>query len=206
MLRAAARAASPSWIPQWTGQSRKKEGAGSVTVIGGTAGDVGECVTQVSAVENGKAVSGSGKTYVTLTEALAEVREGEPRFLGEETFTVTVGTAGIVSDTTHPSTVARNATYHFKLTSASRPVFTGNNANFHGRVYRKQRERLVLQGHGGQCVRRFDHLLRERRCRDDGDDRVTKQRNFGKTAGNGEFLRFRRFLLKISRNIKISLC
>lgn len=101
-----------------------------MTVIGGTAGDVGECVTQVSAVENGKAVSGSGKTYVTLTEALAEVREGEPRFLGEETFTVTVGTAGIVSDTTHPSTVARNATYHFKLTSASRPVFTGNNANF----------------------------------------------------------------------------
>ena len=53
-----------------------------MTVIGGTAGDVGECVTQVSAVENGKAVSGSGKTYVTLTEALAEVREGEPRFGG----------------------------------------------------------------------------------------------------------------------------
>ena len=105
-----------------------------MTAIGGPAGDVGECVTQVSAVENGKAVSGSGKTYVTLTEALAEVREGEPRFLGEETFTVTVGTAGIVSDTTHPSTVARNATYHFKLTSASRPVFTGNNVNFHGRV------------------------------------------------------------------------
>ena len=76
-----------------------------MTVIGDTAGDVGECVTQVSTVENGRAVSGSGKTYVTLTEALAEVREGEPRFLGEETFTVTVGTAGIVSDTTHPSTV-----------------------------------------------------------------------------------------------------
>ncbi len=42
----------------------------------------------------------------------------------------TVGTAGVVSDTTHPFTVAQGATYQFKLTSASRPTFTGNNANF----------------------------------------------------------------------------
>lgn len=42
----------------------------------------------------------------------------------------TVGTAGVVSDTTHPFTVAQGAAYQFKLTSASRPTFTGNNANF----------------------------------------------------------------------------
>ena len=41
-----------------------------------------------------------------------------------------VGTAGVVSDTTHPFTVAQGAAYQFKLTSASRPTFTGNNANF----------------------------------------------------------------------------
>ena len=42
----------------------------------------------------------------------------------------TVGTAGVVSDTTHPFTVAQGAAYQFKLTSASRPTFTGNTANF----------------------------------------------------------------------------
>lgn len=43
---------------------------------------------------------------------------------------VTDGTAGVVSDTTDPFKVAKGATYQFKLTSTSRPVFTGNNANF----------------------------------------------------------------------------
>lgn len=49
---------------------------------------------------------------------------------GYQVVVATVGTAGVVSDTTHPFTVAQGATYQFKLTSASRPTFTGNNANF----------------------------------------------------------------------------
>lgn len=49
---------------------------------------------------------------------------------GYHVVSVTGGTAGVVSDTTQPFTVAKGATYQFKLTSASRPVFTGNNANF----------------------------------------------------------------------------
>ncbi len=49
---------------------------------------------------------------------------------GIHVVTATVGTAGVVSDTTHPFTVAQGAAYQFKLTSASRPTFTGNNANF----------------------------------------------------------------------------
>lgn len=49
---------------------------------------------------------------------------------GRHVVTATVGTAGVVSDTTQPFTVTKGSTYQFKLTSASRPVFTGNNANF----------------------------------------------------------------------------
>ena len=49
---------------------------------------------------------------------------------GYHVVSVTGGTAGVVSDTTQPFTVAKGAAYQFKLTSASRPVFTGNNANF----------------------------------------------------------------------------
>ena len=49
---------------------------------------------------------------------------------GIHVVTATVGMAGVVSDTTHPFTVAQGAAYQFKLTSASRPTFTGNNANF----------------------------------------------------------------------------
>ena len=51
---------------------------------------------------------------------------------GKYLLTATVGgsASGVVSDTTHPFTVAQGGTYQFRLTAAARPSFAAGSASF----------------------------------------------------------------------------
>mgnify|MGYP002803033959 FL=1 len=51
---------------------------------------------------------------------------------GKYLLTATVGgsASGVVSDTTHPFTVAQGGTYQFRLTAATRPSFAAGSASF----------------------------------------------------------------------------
>ena len=55
-------------------------------------------------------------------------RAARPLYL----LTATVGgsASGVVSDTTHPFTVAQGGTYQFRLTAAERPSFAAGSASF----------------------------------------------------------------------------
>ncbi|MEF2794178.1 MAG: hypothetical protein U0N62_01705, partial [Hydrogeniiclostridium sp.] len=51
---------------------------------------------------------------------------------GASLLTATVGgsASGVISDTTHPFTVAQGGTYQFRLTASARPGFTAGSASF----------------------------------------------------------------------------